>query len=114
MILFGGALTTAVTNEVWQLRWLSDRSYELCSLAVDEDGDGLSGCADPDCWASCTPLCPPAASCDPNWPRCGDNTCDPRETCRTCPADCGACAPACGDHFCDPGETVATCKSDCP
>jgi len=44
---------------------------------------------------------------------CGDQTCDPGETCATCPADCGACPPTCPNGTCDPGETCATCPADC-
>jgi cysteine-rich repeat protein len=35
---------------------------ELCD-GTDGDGDGLVGCADPDCWWTCTPTCPPGTSC---------------------------------------------------
>ena len=35
---------------------------ETCT-GGDEDGDQLINCADPDCWWSCTPTCPPRASC---------------------------------------------------
>jgi cysteine-rich repeat protein len=35
---------------------------ELCD-GHDGDGDGLVDCADPDCWWSCTPACPPGVSC---------------------------------------------------
>ncbi|MCK6509928.1 hypothetical protein L6R29_08190 [Myxococcota bacterium] len=45
---------------------------------------------------------------------CGDSVCDPRENCRTCPADCGACTSAsCGNQRCDVGEDCKTCPSDC-
>ena len=33
---------------------------ELCD-GRDGDGDGLVDCADPDCWWTCTPACPPGA-----------------------------------------------------
>jgi len=36
---------------------------ETCDGVHDGDGDGLVGCADPDCWWSCTPACPPGVSC---------------------------------------------------
>jgi cysteine-rich repeat protein len=56
---------------------------------LDTDGDSLVGCGDPDCWARCTPHCPPGGPCDPAAPRCGDGTCNPRlEHHRLCPADC--------------------------
>jgi cysteine-rich repeat protein len=55
---------------------------------VDTDGDGLTGCADPDCWGRCTPLCPPRAPCDPSGPRCGDGTCSMLEEHLLCPIDC--------------------------
>lgn len=45
-------------------------------------------------------------------PWCGDDGCDPDETCTTCPADCGIC---CGDGACDleQAEDCATCPADC-
>ena len=95
------------------LSWESATPHEVCDSGFDVDGDGLIGCADPDCWGSCTPLCPPDASCDPAAPHCGDGTCGPIESCRLCPQDCGTCAPICGDTFCDPGETITSCPGDC-
>lgn len=71
---------------------------------------------------------------------CGDNTCDPDESCSTCLQDCGECKASlgeycsfnsdcesgycvheicrssstyCGDGYCDSGESRSTCKSDC-
>lgn len=68
---------------------------DACLAGIDSDGDGLIACgdgvtlADPDCWGTCTPTCPPATSCDPGAPRCGDGACDqPREDAARCPADC--------------------------
>jgi cysteine-rich repeat protein len=117
MLSFGGNIGSTVgniipTNEVWRLRFRSGQRYELCALDQDRDGDGLAGCADPDCWAACSPLCPPGVSCEPSWPRCGDGTCSGTETCRICPMDC-TCTAVCGDTFCDPPETAATCAGDC-
>jgi cysteine-rich repeat protein len=64
---------------------------EVCAGdELDSDGDGLAGCADPDCWARCTPTCPPDASCSDDAPRCGDGACAPGlEDAALCPADCG-------------------------
>jgi len=36
---------------------------ETCAPGEDADGDGLAGCADPDCWETCWPACPVATSC---------------------------------------------------
>ena len=36
---------------------------ETCAPGVDGDGDGDIGCADVDCFWTCTPMCPPFASC---------------------------------------------------
>jgi hypothetical protein len=112
--VFGGGGESVPMGDLWRLRWATDGATELCTIDVDTDGDGLAGCADPDCWAVCTPLCPPGAPCPATAPRCGDGTCNADlETCRMCPGDCGACAPACGDNFCDPGEAAASCPGDC-
>jgi hypothetical protein len=102
-------------TETWELSWIGNNPRESCLLPVDADGDGLAGCADPDCFFVCNPACPPGAPCDGSAPHCGDGTCNAAlETCRMCPQDCGACPAVCGDGFCDPGETSATCPGDCP
>jgi cysteine-rich repeat protein len=55
----------------------------------DVDGDGLTRCADPDCWWRCTPLCAPGETfCDPLAPKCGDGTCSSLEGSALCPTDC--------------------------
>ena len=111
VLTFGGLLNNGTGSaELWRLRWASAEAYEQCSGDVDGDGDGLVGCADPDCWARCSPMCPPRTTCDTSWPHCGDGVCNAAlEDCRICPQDC-ACAPVCGDAVCDPGET---CPGDC-
>lgn len=53
---------------------------------------------------------------------CGNGTCDPGETCRSCPKDCGPCA-TCGDGVCQTGdagddsdansEDCGSCPQDC-
>jgi cysteine-rich repeat protein len=112
IVIYGGSSTLGL-DETWTWRWDSDEGADVCADARDLDGDGLAGCADPDCWAMCTPLCAPGATCDPAWPRCGDDTCDPTESCRLCPADCGTCAAVCGDVHCDLPETSTSCPGDC-
>lgn len=103
------------TGKLWSFRFEHPQARdESCQLGFDVDGDGLIGCADPDCWPYCTPLCGPGQVCEAWQPRCGDGQCNAAlETCRMCPQDCGACPARCGDFFCDPGETNATCPGDC-
>lgn len=99
-----------------ELRWQGTGVGDSCTDALDLDGDGLAGCADPDCAATCAPLCPPTqfATCGTQAPRCGDGTCSAGiEDCRACPLDCGACTATCSDSYCDPGETAASCPGDC-
>jgi cysteine-rich repeat protein len=114
--VFGGVNGGANAFEdtgVWSLQFENTQPRELCTVNIDNDGDGRSGCDDQDCWARCTPLCPPGAPCDPAASRCGDNVCNAAlENCRMCPGDC-ACVAACGDSFCDAGETVTDCPGDC-
>jgi hypothetical protein len=89
---------------------------EACTTGLDGDGDGHRGCDDPDCWAVCTPLCPPyLPACPADAPRCGDGTCDPLEACTSCALDCGACVGGtCGDGRCDPDEADGGgCPGDC-
>lgn len=103
------------TGRLWSFRFEHPQALdESCQLGFDVDGDGLIGCADPDCWPYCTPLCGPGQVCEAWQPRCGDGQCNAAlETCRMCPQDCGACPARCGDFFCDPGETTSSCPGDC-
>ncbi|HEV7554163.1 MAG TPA: kelch repeat-containing protein, partial [Kofleriaceae bacterium] len=115
LVAFGGFPTQigrGGLDDTWLLRWDNAHPDEACHFDVDDDGDGLAGCADPDCWSVCTPACPPGVSCAGTTPRCGDGVCDPIEDCRICPADC-ACTPVCGDFICDPGEDHLSCPGDC-
>lgn len=98
----------------WQLRRGAAASRDACTTGFDSDGDGATGCADPDCAWLCAPACPPGATCDPLAPRCGDGVCSPLEATapRACPADACPITPVCGDLLCDAGETG--CPGDCP
>jgi cysteine-rich repeat protein len=112
-VIAGGNLT-GVLGDQWLLSWVDDdRTYERCVAHHDRDGDGLEGCADPDCWWACTPLCTPTLPCAPSAPRCGDGIVAPAETCQLCPADVTAC-PLCGNGACETSETAASCPGDCP
>lgn len=73
---------------------------EICNNYIDDDGDGLIDCADPSCTSS--PLCTAT---------CGNNVCDAGET-QTCPQDCQA-NHYCGDGNCDSDETASSCPADC-
>lgn len=48
-------------------------------------------------------------------PSCGDENCDPTESCADCPQDCGPCDPLeyCGDGICQESETQSGCPEDC-
>ncbi len=116
-----GGFGVGYLHDTWTLGAPGGHAEEACrdDAAVDLDGDGLRGCADPECWWACAPSCGPAALAAGTCalatavPACGDGVCDPIEGCRSCAADCGTCAPACGDAFCDAGEDAATCPGDC-
>ena len=45
------------------LQFTSGLPDETCAPGEDADGDGLAGCANPDCWEYCNPACPYAATC---------------------------------------------------
>src|SRR5258706_16144482 len=45
------------------LQYTSALADETCVPGEDADGDGLSGCDDPDCWETCWPACPYATTC---------------------------------------------------
>ncbi len=89
-------------------------SEEACLEGQDSDGDGLAGCADPDCYGFCSPVCNPTwMSCDPALPHCGDGTCSPTENGKRCASDCGRSASVCGDFRCDGDEDGVSCPGDC-
>jgi cysteine-rich repeat protein len=73
----------------------------------------LKGCGNGICSGKETcDTCPrDCGVCPP--PGCGDGACNGTETCDTCNADCGACPSACGDLICNGTETCDTCNADC-
>jgi len=75
-IAFGGDDGTPLgLRDTWFLRYDDPNvPAEACQAGIDSDGDGRTGCDDPDCAAFCA--------------RCGDGICDRPETSRLCPADC--------------------------
>jgi hypothetical protein len=85
---------------------------ESCAAGIDLNGNGLAGCADPDCAFVCEPACLDPTGLCISGPSCGDGACDGLETDRTCPADCPPAPAVCGDGWCSPGE-AATCPADC-
>ena len=89
VVMFAGKQVEDV-DDTWTYRFLqADAPRDQCQDATaDTDLDGLKGCADPDCWGRCTPLCPPGASCAPPSPHCGDGVCSAVEDYLLCPADC--------------------------
>jgi hypothetical protein len=97
VLVFGGRTRPfGVSDEIFRLRYDGPARYETC-IDIDVDGDGLAGCADADCAATCT--------------SCGDAVCDGTfETCTSCAEDCGACPDTCGDFTCSAGEV---CAADC-
>ncbi|HEV8325329.1 MAG TPA: hypothetical protein VG389_27210 [Myxococcota bacterium] len=46
---------------------------------------------------------------------CGDAFCDDAagEDCTSCQNDCGACGPYCGNDLCEPGESCSDCAREC-
>jgi cysteine-rich repeat protein len=116
LLIFGGysIVNDGPLNDMWEVR-VSRRGApdEVCVSGADTDGDGLAGCADPDCWARCSPHCPPEAACASTAARCGDGACGVLEGCRLCPDDCGACPSLCGDFVCEEAEQGTECPADC-
>lgn len=109
-VLQGNLGNNVAADDVRTLRWDGSPSVETCTQA-NSDADGAIACADPDCWAICTPTCEPGVTCDVNGPTCGDGVASRIEDCATCPADHGPCPTVCGDFVCTPGEA---CLGDCP
>jgi cysteine-rich repeat protein len=100
LVLFGGDRGTVngVLGDTWLFQFEFAPPAEACRTGLDGDNDDKIGCADPDCSGLCV--------------RCGDQVCDPLESCRLCPEDCGACN-VCGDMVCDPTEHCTSCPGDC-
>jgi FtsP/CotA-like multicopper oxidase with cupredoxin domain len=71
-----------------------------CTDGTDNDCDGATDCADADCAAA--PACVPPA-CD------GDGTCEPGESCTSCPADCASVTAGAANkrHCCGDGIAQA-------
>jgi N-acetylneuraminic acid mutarotase len=90
LVVFGGDdLGEQLHNQTLSLQYVSAVPIEGCVLSTaDDDGDGLAGCADPDCWARCNPSCPPGVTCPATAPHCGDGVCSSAEDKFICPSDC--------------------------
>lgn len=116
LVLFGGMTggQSMAKSDTWSLRYESRSIEEICHEDRDVDGDGLMGCADPDCYAVCSPLCNPTiTSCPPQSLLCGNGTCDAVESCFSCSRDCGECRALCGDQVCQASEDMDSCPGDC-
>ena len=89
-VVFSGKHAGPTAADTWVRDFESAvRPPERCMRATeDSDGDGLAGCADPDCFARCAPICPPGAPCPTGYPSCGDGSCARVEDYLICPADC--------------------------
>ena len=54
--LFGGySENVGLLGDTWRLAYRPGVAPELCLDDVDDDGDGLVGCDDDECWRVCTP-----------------------------------------------------------
>jgi hypothetical protein len=100
MLLLGGEQNATQSGQpeppvpYYELSWrAAENPPDRCIAIQDTDGDDLTGCADPDCWDRCHPLCPPGVDCDPSSPHCGDTHCDEFEDWSICPGDCPLPAP---------------------
>jgi len=115
VVMFGGyGDFTGELTDTWTFRYRNGLAEERCRYGLDGDDDGKIGCADPDCFGYCSPLCNPTLmTCGTQAPRCGDGTCQSYESSRLCPMDCGAPTPACGDFLCESPETIVNCPGDC-
>lgn len=114
LVLFSGQ-TGFQNTDTYTLRYDSEEPSEGCYYGLDGDHDELIGCADPDCYGVCSPLCNPTlATCTATGPRCGDGVCQPIESSRVCPADCtSAPSKMCGDYICELPEASTSCPGDC-
>src|SRR5436190_22577764 len=82
-VVIAGAnnFNSAGLSETWFYQYQTLAAVEACVSGLDGDDDGLNGCADPDCFGYCSPLCSPALMTgDPSWPRWGCGSCQPVAT----------------------------------
>ncbi len=108
-------------DDTWQLQWSSATPDERCDDGMDQDGDGLIDCADPDCEeAACgSGLVCRAGSCDCRGgdveTHCSDGRDDDCDGVRDCDdPDCTGVAPcqaeaACDDGADDDGDQLTDC-----
>jgi hypothetical protein len=106
--------------DTWELRFRSVGALEVCAAVGDEDDDGVTGCADPDCAdATCAPgrICRASAcACALSQElRCGDGVDDDCDGALDCAdSDCASGAlcgrePACGDGNDEDGDGLRDC-----
>ncbi|HEY4179120.1 MAG TPA: DUF4215 domain-containing protein [Kofleriaceae bacterium] len=92
LVVYGGLPSATAGADTWTYSYQSGaHPAEACRVSTfDTDGDGLAGCADPDCWGRCDPTCPPRSpTCVAGRPRCGDGACNTAiEDYLICPGDC--------------------------
>jgi hypothetical protein len=97
VVLFGG---TPTYNETWQYAFRNVSPQENCRNGLDDDGDNLVDCVDPDCVLSLT--CVPPEICDNN----EDDDLDGNTDCDD---------PKCGGRPCgDPGYVCMVKECRCP
>ncbi len=85
---------------------------EACANVVDDDGDGLADCADPDCDGSCPESCDDARDNDAD----GAVDCDDQDCVGACPEDCANGWDDDGDGRIDCSDVdcvMASCSEVC-
>ncbi len=91
VLIVNGETPATESADLRSYTFASSHPAEQCVTDEDGDHDGLSACADPDCFGRCYPTCSATYSdCDRNvGPHCGDGTCNPTfEDYLLCPGDC--------------------------
>jgi hypothetical protein len=102
VLVFGGWDGTGALDDFWRLRFHSQVPDEVCTGGIDDDGDGLIDCADPDCdLRPCVGGRCVAGACAPWENRCGDHVDDDGDGLIDC-AD-----PDCDLRPCVGGQCVA-------
>ena len=93
---------------------LGENPYNCPKDCPEHCGNDMCDCGENPC--TCKKDC---GKPDPGDPccECGDGVCidDCRETCKSCPSDCGPCPCECGDGKCDKdcNENPDSCPEDC-
>lgn len=96
-----------IWGTVYNFRFVADAAPGTHPITISFGNPTVPPATPPESWTVAT-LTP--SRCD------ADGSCDPGESCASCPADCqgqGGGGGCCGNGACEAGETGTACREDC-